>query len=98
MVGETVIPEEQAREILTRAAEIDRRAAEAIPVETLRAAAREAGIAAASFEAALGEHTRATARGRATLVRRHLLVGTLAGVGGAGLLLVGLALLLRLVP
>jgi hypothetical protein len=98
MSDDRSIPERQARAILERAAEIDRRAAEVVPVETLRAAAREAGIAESAFATALAEHSREGERERTVRARRRLLVGAFAGVGAAGVLLVGLALLTRLFP
>ena len=97
MVSQTVISDEQARVILERAAAIDRSAAERVSIETLRAAAREAGIAESSFDAALGECTREKARDHGGLARRRLLVGALAGAGGSALLLLGFALITRIV-
>lgn len=49
------ISEERARQILERAAELDRRQAELVSLDTLRDAATEAGISASSFEAAVRE-------------------------------------------
>jgi hypothetical protein len=98
MTKDTGISDKQARELLRRAAEIDRAAADVVTIETLRAAAQEAGIAESSFEAALGEQSQEGARDRAALSRRRRLVGALAGVGTAGLLLLGLAFLARMFP
>ena len=83
---------------LGRAAELDRRAADVVSIETLRAAAHEAGIADSSFEAALGELSQEAARDRSAHGRRRLLVGALAGTGATALLLIGLALLSRIFP
>ena len=98
MIEKTGIPDETAREILRRAAELDRRAADVVSIETLRAAAHEAGIADSSFEAALGELSQEAARDRSAHGRRRLLVGALAGTGATALLLIGLALLSRIFP
>lgn len=55
MSGHTRITDTQAREILARAAEIDRAQSQLTTVDALRAAAREAGIADAAFDEALQE-------------------------------------------
>ena len=57
MINERGISDEKAHAILRRAAEIDRGTAELISIETLRAAAHEAGIAETSFDAALREQS-----------------------------------------
>lgn len=98
MTTEIGIPERKAQEILRRAAELDRRATESVSIETLRAAAREAGIAESSFAAALGELERDEAPDQARRTRRRRLVGAFAGVGAAGVLLLAFAMLARLVP
>ena len=98
MHEQTGISDSQAREVLRRAAELDQRAADVIPVETLRAAAREAGIADSSFAAALGEHTRGELRELAARARRRRVASVFAGAGAAGMLLLGAAILTRLVP
>lgn len=98
MMEEQRVGDRKAREILERAAEIDRASTETVSVETLRAAAREAGIAESSFDAALMEQSRSTARDHAAEARRHRLMQVLAAAGGGGLLLLGLTLLSRLFP
>jgi hypothetical protein len=98
MIEQTGISDEKARAILQRAAEIDRRAADAISIETLRAAAQEAGIAESSFTAALSEHALGEERDRTARSGRRLVVGAFAGIGAVGVLLVGWALLTRLFP
>ena len=55
------LSDKEARRILQRAAEIDRTAADVVSIDTLRAAAREAGIAESSFEAALREEAERSA-------------------------------------
>jgi hypothetical protein len=55
MSGHTRITDTQAREILARAAEIDRAQSQLTTVDALRAAAREAGIADSAFDEALQE-------------------------------------------
>jgi hypothetical protein len=62
------LPEDAAHRLLARAVELDAARAAEIPVARLREAAREAGISAAAFEAALAEAqappaTAAAARG-----------------------------------
>lgn len=90
------ISDDKAREILRRAAEIDRSAAEVMSIETLRAAAQEAGIAESSFEAALSEHTEGKALAERDVGRRRILTRVLAGAGAAMLLLIVVAMLMRL--
>jgi hypothetical protein len=51
--------DDKAKKILQRAAEIDRVRSESVSVDTLREAAREAGIAESSFDAAVSEVTTA---------------------------------------
>jgi hypothetical protein len=100
MTNERGIPDAKAREILGRAAEIDRTASEVVSIETLRAAAHEAGIAPSSFEAALEEHSQQAVAGprSAARPRRRLWLGALAGVGAAVLLLLVLTFVSRIVP
>lgn len=98
MTGDSKISSEKAREILTRAAEIDRHAADAVSIETLREAAREAGIAESSIAAALAEHAETEGRGLAVQTRRRTLVRAFAVIGAGGVLLIVMALLTRLFP
>ena len=100
MVENSGLTDETARAILTRAAEIDRLAADVTSIETLRAAAREAGIADSSFEAALREYRDASLRPRPVEKRasrsRHLL-RAVAGLGSAGMVFFWLVLLGRFI-
>lgn len=96
MVREPRVPDEAAREILRRAAEIDRVNAESMSLETLRAAAREAGIAEASIEAALTEHAQQQSlevRPTPTVPRRRVIAAVVAVVA----LLIGGFVFMRLV-
>jgi hypothetical protein len=93
------ISDVKAREILQRAAEIDRAASEAVSIDTLRAAAHEAGIAPSSFDAALAEHASGAVPSRATpsLSPQPAWLAVLAVVGGVVLALIGIAVVSRLV-
>ena len=62
MTSDVRINDTQAREILARAAEIDRAQSQMTTVDSLRAAAREAGIADSAFDAALAEIQRVEQR------------------------------------
>ena len=98
--GIGVIDSRKKRAPVLQGAEIDRVAAEATSIETLRAAAREAGIADASFEAALREYRESSelpARAPARVPRSRRLLHAVAGVGGAGLLFFWLVLLGRFI-
>lgn len=83
------VSDEKARQILGRAAEIDRKAGESISIETLRAAAHEAGISPSSFDAALAEQDAAAVASPATTVSRRQVLGAAVGVLGGVLLLFG---------
>jgi hypothetical protein len=98
MTSDKKVTDEKARAILERAAEIDRRAGEVMSIETLRQAAREAGIAESSFAAALSEHEQGTSREATTHSRRQTVVRAFAGIGGAMILLLGIAIISRLFP
>lgn len=78
MTEPTPLSQTKAREILARAAEID---AESVSVETLRAAAQEAGISQESFEAALREHATTEPAPPGLISRRKVMVGAFAAVG-----------------
>jgi hypothetical protein len=78
MTEPTPLSQTKARDILARAAEID---AESVSVETLRAAAQEAGISEASFEAALLEHSQTKPAEPALISRRKVMAGAVTAVG-----------------
>lgn len=82
MSGHTRITDAQAREILARAAEIDRAQSQLTTVDALRAAAREAGIADSAFDEALLEIQRVERQPTPTVApprrRRRLVVMLLA--------------------
>lgn len=81
------LSDEKARQILGRAAELDRKAAESVSVETLRSAAQEAGISPASFEAALREEENRDIPASSQTISRRKVLGAAAGVlVGVGLL------------
>jgi hypothetical protein len=71
MTDSEKVSDARAKQILQRAAEIDR---DEMSVETLRAAAREAGITEAAFEAALTEEQQEQ-KAPATVSRRRVLLG-----------------------
>ena len=96
MPDEKRIPDEKARSILQRAAEIDRKAGDAISIDELRTAAREAGIAESSFDTALAELSDEQLRARAASTGRRRLVTALAWFGGTVLVLLALTLLARM--
>jgi hypothetical protein len=89
------ISDERARQILQRAAEIDRAASEVVSLETLREAAREAGIAESSFDAALSEET---VDRSSILTRRRWLVGAFISIATATLLFYGVARRVKVSP
>jgi hypothetical protein len=92
----TRVSDRVAREILRRASELDQTGAESVDLETLRAAAREAGISELAVSAALREYDQGAARDRAKRARRRMLIGTFAGAGVAFTLLFVLSMLIRM--
>jgi hypothetical protein len=91
----TKISDRAAREILRRASELDRREAESVDLETLRAAAREAGISEFAVSAALREYDQGAMRDRSASARRRMLIATFAGAGVAFMILFVLSMLIR---
>lgn len=91
----TKVSDRAAREILRRASELDRREAESVDLETLRAAAREAGISEFALSAALREYDQGAIRDRSARARRRMLIGTFAGAGVAFMILFVLSMLIR---
>ena len=92
----TKVSERAAREILRRASELDQHGAESVDLETLRAAAREAGISEFAVSTALREYDQGASRDRATRARRRMLIGTFAGAGVAFMMLFVLSMLIRM--
>jgi hypothetical protein len=92
----TKVSERAAREILRRASELDQRGSESVDLETLRAAAREAGISEFAVSAALREYDEGAIRDRAKRARRRMLIGTFAGAGVAFMMLFVLSMLIRI--
>jgi|SRR5688572_7586750 len=84
MSNEARFPEDRAREILQRAAEIDRRETELTSVNELRNAATDAGISPTAFEAALRELGEVSTANAPVSRRRVLLraAGATAGLVG----------------
>ena len=77
------VSDETARQILQRAAEIDRAASDRVSIDTLRAAAAEAGITEAAFDAALGEQSAAATVAPGLLTRRRMIAGAVVGIVAA---------------
>jgi hypothetical protein len=90
MSDDARVPEDKARQILERAAQIDGRQANLTSIAALRSAAREAGIAPQAFDAAVRELEEAPLASDARLSRRRLLT---LGVVGATAVLLGAAFL-----
>lgn len=68
------LPEPAAKRVLDRASTLDASRGTSMPVDALRAAAREAGISAEAFEAALAEERRGGLAPRAPRRRPWLLL------------------------
>ena len=83
------VSDQKARQILQRAAEIDRAASDRVSIDTLRAAAAEAGIAEASFNAALDEQSTAATVAPGLLTRRRVIAGAVVGIAAAVLFFYG---------
>ena len=81
-----LLPQSAARQLLERAGQID---AESTSIDTLRAAAREAGISEAAFDAALLE-MRGNVAPRSTANVPRSRKGMLIGLGAGILLMAGL--------
>ena len=88
MSTERRVPEDKARLILERAAEIDGRQANLTSIESLRSAANEAGITTQAFEAAVRELEESPPAVGPHLTRRRLLA---LGAVGVTTLLLGFA-------
>ena len=94
MEKRAVVSEERAREILRRAAEIDRSRGEVVTLQTLRNSAIEAGISEAAFDQAVADEAALEAPHRQLMSRRAMFIA--AGITAIGF--AAAALRRRMVP
>lgn len=88
MADDKRITDDDARKILARAAEIDRHQSQLSSIDSVRAAAEEAGISPSAFDAAVRELDETASPARA-VTRRRVIVGAVAVAVGT---LIGLRL------